>query len=112
MFVVGKTIDIATKTIHELTVESGSTQDAQDTVFVMGGGDWKDWVTFLKENNVLNLGFKTIAYTYIGGSTTEAKRAHFVVGEFKGVVLGVRERANASVQCISKRLPHVSYTCS
>lgn len=69
---VGKTIDIATMEIQELTIEPGTAQETKDTVYVMGGSDWQDWVMFMKDNGLLNDGFKTIAYTYIGGPTTEA----------------------------------------
>jgi enoyl-[acyl-carrier protein] reductase/trans-2-enoyl-CoA reductase (NAD+) len=68
----GKTIDMATMTIEELTIEPATEQETKDTVYVMGGSDWQEWVMFMKNNHLLNDGFKTIAYTYIGGPTTEA----------------------------------------
>ncbi len=70
--VTGKTIDISENKVFDLTVEPATEQEIKDTVFVMGGSDWHDWVSYFKENDMLNTGFKTIAYTYIGGPTTEA----------------------------------------
>jgi enoyl-[acyl-carrier protein] reductase/trans-2-enoyl-CoA reductase (NAD+) len=70
--VVGKTIDIAALEVHDLTVEPATEQEIKDTVYVMGGGDWQDWITHLKEKKLLAKGIKTIAYTYVGGPTTEA----------------------------------------
>jgi len=67
----GKTIDIAKEEVKDLTVEAANEQEIKDTVFVMGGGDWKDWIEKLDENDCLNDGVKTISYTYIGGETTE-----------------------------------------
>ncbi len=69
--VVGTTIDIGTMTSYELEVLPATEQEVKDTVYVMGGGDWADWVNTFEQAGVLNDGFKTIAYTYIGGPTTE-----------------------------------------
>lgn len=68
---IGKTIDIATLEVMDLTVQGASEQEIQDTVYVMGGSDWFDWVSKLDENGLLEEGCKTISYTYIGGPTTE-----------------------------------------
>ncbi len=80
---VGKTIDIKTMTIEPLTVEPATEQETKDTVFVMGGGDWSDWVTFLEENGVLAKNFKTISYTYIGGKNTDAIYRSGTIGKAK-----------------------------
>ena len=37
----------------------------------MGGSAWKSWIHALVENDLVNPGFKTISYTYIGGPTTD-----------------------------------------
>ena len=58
--------------MYNLTVEPATEQEVKDTVFVMGGSDWHDWVNYFKDNDMINDNFKTIAYTYIGGPTTEA----------------------------------------
>jgi enoyl-[acyl-carrier protein] reductase/trans-2-enoyl-CoA reductase (NAD+) len=68
----GKTIDIASMEVMDLVVEPASEQEIEDTVYVMGGSDWQDWIDALKSANLLANGCKTIAYTYIGGPTTEA----------------------------------------
>lgn len=65
----GTTIDIAKEQIMELEVEAATEQDIKDTVYVMGGEDWKMWVEFLLENDLLADGFKTISYTYIGAES-------------------------------------------
>lgn len=68
---VGQTIDIAKKVLLPLTVEPATEQEVEDTVFVMGGEDWKNWMMALEQHNALSEGVKTISYTYIGGPTTE-----------------------------------------
>lgn len=70
--VVGKTIDIASLEVMDLEVLPANEQETDDTVFVMGGSDWLDWIQFFDEQNALSEGVKTIAYTYIGGVTTGA----------------------------------------
>jgi enoyl-[acyl-carrier protein] reductase / trans-2-enoyl-CoA reductase (NAD+) len=66
----GKTIDVVNKEIYDLTVTQASEQDVKDTVYVMGGSDWYDWLKALDQANVLNQFVKTVSYTYIGGPTT------------------------------------------
>jgi len=68
---IGKTIDVINMEIYNLTVTPGTDQDVKDTVYVMGGSDWFDWIKALDQAEVINQGFKTLSYTYIGGPTTE-----------------------------------------
>ncbi len=70
--VTGKTIDVAKETVKELTLEPASEKEVKDTVFVMGGSDWHDWIKTLHEGEVLDYGIKTVAYTYVGGPSTKA----------------------------------------
>lgn len=67
--VVGKTIDVAERKVVDLTIPAATAQEIQDTVYVMGGSDWKDWLVALDQAGVLAPGAKTISYTYIGGPT-------------------------------------------
>jgi enoyl-[acyl-carrier protein] reductase/trans-2-enoyl-CoA reductase (NAD+) len=68
---IGKTIDVVNKEIYTLSVTSGTEQDVKDTVYVMGGSDWYDWIQALDQAQVINQNFKTLSYTYIGGPTTD-----------------------------------------
>ena len=67
---VGKTIDVVSKEIYNLTLTQGSEQDIKDTVYVMGGSDWYAWMLALDHAKLLNKYVKTLSYTYIGGPTT------------------------------------------
>ncbi|MFA7417756.1 MAG: trans-2-enoyl-CoA reductase family protein [Acholeplasma sp.] len=80
---VGRTIDIKSMHVEPLTVEPATEQETKDTVFVMGGGDWHDWVAFLDGAGVLAKGFKTVSYTYIGGQTTDAIYRSGTIGQAK-----------------------------
>lgn len=62
----GKTIDIGEMQIKDIVVSPATEQEIKDTVYVMGGSDWFDWVKLLNDAKLLNQGAKAISYTYIG----------------------------------------------
>jgi enoyl-[acyl-carrier protein] reductase/trans-2-enoyl-CoA reductase (NAD+) len=64
--VMGKTIDIAELKIKELSIPAASEQEIKDTVYVMGGSDWYDWIEQLVDEKLLSEQAKSISYTYIG----------------------------------------------
>ena len=79
----GKTIDILDLEVKELIVTSATEQEVRDTVYVMGGSDWHDWIDTLDQNDLLNPEAKTISYTYVGGPTTEKIYRGGTVGKAK-----------------------------
>jgi enoyl-[acyl-carrier protein] reductase/trans-2-enoyl-CoA reductase (NAD+) len=81
--VQGKTIDIAERAVKELTVAAASEQEIADTVFVMGGSDWEDWVRQLTDADVLNHGIKAISYTYIGSKNNAKIYREGTIGRAK-----------------------------
>ena len=89
----GKTIDIAKQKVKDLTVEPANEQEILDTVFVMGGSDWEEWLHTLDEKALLSEKVKTISYTYVGGETTEKI--------YRGGTLG---KAKEDLENTSKRL--------
>lgn len=93
----GHTIDIAKKTIIPLTVEPAIAQEIEDTVFVMGGSDWKAWVDALDDAQMLSEGFKTISYTYIGGETTRPIYRGGTLGKAKEHLEHTAKIMNASL---------------
>lgn len=68
---LGKTIDLADLHVKDLSIGIATEDEIKDTVYVMGGSAWKDWIMALADHDLLNPGFKTISYTYIGGPTTD-----------------------------------------
>jgi enoyl-[acyl-carrier protein] reductase/trans-2-enoyl-CoA reductase (NAD+) len=68
---VGKTIDLADLTVKELVIGTAKEEEINDTIYVMGGSAWEEWIHALADKDLLNPGFKTISYTYIGGPTTD-----------------------------------------
>jgi enoyl-[acyl-carrier protein] reductase/trans-2-enoyl-CoA reductase (NAD+) len=62
----GKTFDMATGKIGEVTVEPATEDEVAATVKVMGGEDWELWIDALEAEGLLSPSCRTVAYTYIG----------------------------------------------
>lgn len=97
-----KTIDLRTNEIKEVTVPEATEEEIRDTVRVMGGEDWRDWITALNDAGVIRNGAVTLAYSYIGpvvthpiykdGSIGQAKKDLYetsvdLTSEFSGIGL-------------------------
>jgi enoyl-[acyl-carrier protein] reductase/trans-2-enoyl-CoA reductase (NAD+) len=65
-----KTLNVEKGVVHEADLAPATVDEIQSTVKVMGGEDWERWVAHLHERRLLNHGFKTVAYTYIGSGLT------------------------------------------
>ncbi len=77
------TIDVSTREKKELVVETASKEEINNTIYCMGGEDWKLWVDFLLEEDLLTENFKTVTYTYIGGDVTKGIYREGTIGEAK-----------------------------
>ena len=65
-----KSIDLRTNQVTQVTVEPATEEEIDNTVKVMGGEDWQDWIAALDEAGVLADGAVTVAYSYIGPELT------------------------------------------
>jgi enoyl-[acyl-carrier protein] reductase/trans-2-enoyl-CoA reductase (NAD+) len=65
-----KTLNVEKGVVHEIDLAPASEEEIRSTVKVMGGEDWERWVTHLYQQKLLNPGFKTVSYTYIGSELT------------------------------------------
>ena len=65
-----KTLNVDKCVVHEIDLSPADEEEIQATVKVMGGDDWERWIAHLHQQKLLNLGFKTVAYTYIGSELT------------------------------------------
>ncbi len=65
-----KSWNLTTNEITEATIEPATPQELLETVKVMGGEDWQDWIDGLLERKLLNENAMTIAYSYIGPELT------------------------------------------
>ncbi|WP_405571855.1 enoyl-ACP reductase FabV [Winogradskyella sp. Asnod2-B02-A] len=77
------TVDFHTGVVKEISIEPSSGDDIDNTIAVMGGEDWQMWIDLLKSENVLSEDFKTVAYSYIGPSLTEAVYRKGTIGRAK-----------------------------
>lgn len=67
---VGKDLDLRTMEITEHTIEAASQKEIEDSVKVMGGEDWYEWIRVLSEARVLAEGAVTVAFSYLGPKVT------------------------------------------
>lgn len=65
-----KSLDLRSNAIVEATIPVASENEIEDTVKVMGGEDWKQWIKYLSDADVLEDNAVTVAYSYIGPEFT------------------------------------------
>ncbi|MDD3174425.1 MAG: trans-2-enoyl-CoA reductase family protein [Herbinix sp.] len=65
-----KSLNLNNNTVIEATIGPATEEEILSTVKVMGGEDWKDWITALVEADVLSDNAITLAYSYIGPKLT------------------------------------------
>jgi enoyl-[acyl-carrier protein] reductase/trans-2-enoyl-CoA reductase (NAD+) len=78
-----KTVDFHSGIVSNISIEPCNEDDIENTVAVMGGEDWSMWIEDLKASNLLAPGAKTVAYSYIGPSLTEAVYRKGTIGRAK-----------------------------
>ena len=78
-----KTIDLASRTVTEITIPPATEEEIANTVKVMGGEDWMDWMQALQEAGVLAENAVTLAYSYIGPELTHPMYKDGSIGRAK-----------------------------
>jgi enoyl-[acyl-carrier protein] reductase / trans-2-enoyl-CoA reductase (NAD+) len=78
-----KTVDFHSGKVSEISINPCEGDDIENTVKVMGGDDWAMWIDALQKADLLDDGFKTVAYSYIGPSLTEAVYRKGTIGKAK-----------------------------
>jgi enoyl-[acyl-carrier protein] reductase/trans-2-enoyl-CoA reductase (NAD+) len=66
----GKTVDIKTGALGDMVAEPATDDEIAETVKVMGGEDWMDWISALDEQKMLDQGAVTVALSYVGPAIT------------------------------------------
>ena len=79
----GATLDFNTAEIRSIALEPATEEEISNTVKVMGGEDWEDWMAALLEAGVLAEGCVTTNYTYIGTDVTWPIYYHGTIGKAK-----------------------------
>lgn len=78
-----KSWNLDNNTIGEATIIPATAEEIEGTVKVMGGEDWIDWITALKDTDVLADNAITLAYSYIGPELTYPVYYHGTIGKAK-----------------------------
>jgi enoyl-[acyl-carrier protein] reductase/trans-2-enoyl-CoA reductase (NAD+) len=87
-------IDTNKDVLVQASVEPASEQEIEDTVTVMGGGDWKLWIDALSDAGVLAPQAKTVAFSYIGTEITWPIYWHGALGRAKAHLDGTARELN------------------
>src|SRR5690606_6279976 len=79
-----KTVDFHSGVVSDISIQPvENEEDIQNTIAVMGGEDWKSWMTELKAAGVLAEGVRTVAYSYIGPELTYPIYRNGTIGQAK-----------------------------
>lgn len=78
-----KSLDLRNNTVVEATIPMANEKEIEDTIKVMGGEDWKQWIESLVEADVIERDAITIAYSYIGPELTYPVYYNGTIGRAK-----------------------------
>lgn len=78
-----QTLNFHTGEVSQITIEQATEDEVRDTVTVMGGDDWEQWIHALRDAGVLADHATTIAYSYIGSELTQAVYRDGSIGRAK-----------------------------
>ncbi|MFA6706979.1 MAG: enoyl-ACP reductase FabV [Sphaerochaetaceae bacterium] len=76
-------VDVSTGMISRTVVEPAEDSQVEETVKVMGGEDWQQWISYLQQEQLLSEGFKTVAFSYIGPELTYPIYRNGTIGKAK-----------------------------
>jgi enoyl-[acyl-carrier protein] reductase/trans-2-enoyl-CoA reductase (NAD+) len=79
----GKTVDIKTGALTDVVAEPATEEEIAETVKVMGGEDWMDWIFALHEHELLANNAVTVALSYVGPSITAPLYREGTIGRAK-----------------------------
>ena len=79
----GKTVDLSSAEVKEITIEPATEMEISDTIAVMGGEDWKLWIELLLSEGLLADSARTVAYSYVGPELTWPIYRHGTIGAAK-----------------------------
>ncbi len=90
-----KTIDMRNMTVSDVTIEPATDEEIKNTVAVMGGEDWLDWVHQLENEQLFADNAKTVAYSYIGPEITHPIYKDGSIGRAKAHLAATAEQINS-----------------
>jgi enoyl-[acyl-carrier protein] reductase/trans-2-enoyl-CoA reductase (NAD+) len=93
-----KTIDVESGTVSEVAIEPASAEEIAETVKVMGGEDWEEWVRALQGAGALAADATVLAYSYIGPELTYAVYRRGTIGAAKDHLEATARRLDAELR--------------
>ena len=78
-----KTIKLDTGEVTTVTLEPATPDEVDATVAVMGGEDWRRWIEVLSSASLIEPGFRTVAFNYVGPPTTQPIYRSGTIGRAK-----------------------------
>ncbi|MCA9401311.1 MAG: trans-2-enoyl-CoA reductase family protein, partial [Candidatus Omnitrophica bacterium] len=98
-----KSIDLNTNKLEEVTLPAATDEQIEQTVDVMGGEDWQIWMDLLLEENLLDKGIKTVAYSYVGPEVTRAIYRNGTIGRAKDHLEATAKKLDQKLQPLNGR---------
>lgn len=92
-----KTIDLKNMTVSEVTIDPATDEEIFNTVKVMGGEDWLDWISLMKAEGVLAENAVTMAYSYIGPKLTHPMYFDGSIGRAKAHLADTAKKITAEI---------------
>lgn len=77
---ISKDLNLETLEITEGVMECATDKEIADSIKVMGGEDWYNWITVLSEAGVLKNNAVTVAFSYLGPKLTYPIYSHGTMG--------------------------------
>ncbi|MDR2430203.1 MAG: trans-2-enoyl-CoA reductase family protein [Puniceicoccales bacterium] len=93
-----KTLDTDRHEVGQITLAPAEPGDIANTVKVMGGEDWEQWMDALDQADLLATGCTSVAYSYIGPKVTWPVYKNGTIGRAKEDL----ERAAKSIDALLK----------
>ena len=90
----GKTVNTDKGEVFETTIEPATDDEIFQTVKVMGGEDWEEWIRLLVAEKLLAPNATTVAYSYIGPEVTWPIYKSGTIGRAKAHLAETAERLN------------------
>ena len=90
----GKTVDIKTGSLTDVVAEPATEDEIAETVKVMGGEDWMDWISALSEQSMLADKAVTVALSYVGPAITAPLYRDGTIGRAKKHLEATAEKIN------------------
>jgi enoyl-[acyl-carrier protein] reductase / trans-2-enoyl-CoA reductase (NAD+) len=92
----GRNVDVFTKELSFVEVQSATDAEVAATVKVMGGEDWELWMGALRDAGVLAPGAATVAYSYVGPELSWPIYRDGTIGAAKAHLEATAKRLSAS----------------